>query len=447
MTNSSSLSKLWLMLGATALAVLAGGGLGLLAGWSGRIGAPILAVAALGALGGAALWLRRTEHALQAIADTCAAAAAGNLEARLLQAPPSGLLGQTQRSVNAMLDITDAFVREATGSMQYFSRGLFFRRVLDRGLPGSFGRAAKALNAAMAANEVKQKDFVTFAHQNVGAVANKVSDAAAKLHTMAEDMSATSGTLAAEAGAATAATEAGLANVQTIAAAAEELSVSVAEISRQVTHSAIMAQGAVQATEEASATVGNLAEAAQKVGEVLRLINAIASRTNLLALNATIEAARAGEFRQRLCGGGERSEVARPPDRAIHRRDRRAGDGDPHDHRAGGEGHRRHRRGDRRGRQHRSGDRRRGRATGRGDAGDRPQHPGGSRGYQGDRRQRRHGNVRLRRGGGDGAGGARGIIRAGERRGTPARGGDRVPEAAGQFVERLPAAAFQRLSQ
>jgi len=35
--------------------------------------------------------------------------------------------------------------------------------------------------------------------------------------------------------------------------------------------------------------------AAQKIGEVVNLINDIASQTNLLALNATIEAARAGD--------------------------------------------------------------------------------------------------------------------------------------------------------
>ena len=38
-----------------------------------------------------------------------------------------------------------------------------------------------------------------------------------------------------------------------------------------------------------------MAQAADKIGEVVGLINSIAQRTNLLALNATIEAARAGE--------------------------------------------------------------------------------------------------------------------------------------------------------
>jgi methyl-accepting chemotaxis protein len=42
-------------------------------------------------------------------------------------------------------------------------------------------------------------------------------------------------------------------------------------------------------------TVQGLADAAQKIGEVINLIQDIASQTNLLALNATIEAARAGE--------------------------------------------------------------------------------------------------------------------------------------------------------
>jgi methyl-accepting chemotaxis protein len=41
--------------------------------------------------------------------------------------------------------------------------------------------------------------------------------------------------------------------------------------------------------------VTGLAEAAERIGQVVSLINDIAAQTNLLALNATIEAARAGE--------------------------------------------------------------------------------------------------------------------------------------------------------
>ena len=41
--------------------------------------------------------------------------------------------------------------------------------------------------------------------------------------------------------------------------------------------------------------VRGLSEAADRVGEVVQLINDIAGQTNLLALNATIEAARAGD--------------------------------------------------------------------------------------------------------------------------------------------------------
>ena len=85
------------------------------------------------------------------------------------------------------------------------------------------------------------------------------------------------------------------ANVQTVAAATEELSASVAEIGRQVKQSASIAAKAVQEAELTNSEIQSLAAMAQKIGDIVKLINDIASQTNLLALNATIEAARAGE--------------------------------------------------------------------------------------------------------------------------------------------------------
>jgi len=84
-------------------------------------------------------------------------------------------------------------------------------------------------------------------------------------------------------------------SVNTVAAATEELASSVAEIGRQVTHSSSVAEQAVSKAGQTTQMVGSLAASAEKIGDVLRLIDAIASQTNLLALNATIEAARAGD--------------------------------------------------------------------------------------------------------------------------------------------------------
>ena len=84
-------------------------------------------------------------------------------------------------------------------------------------------------------------------------------------------------------------------NVDTAAAAASELSSSIAEISRQLTRTTDVVGTAVNEAEATNEQIAGLADAAQKIGDVVNLIGDIAGQTNLLALNATIEAARAGE--------------------------------------------------------------------------------------------------------------------------------------------------------
>jgi methyl-accepting chemotaxis protein len=73
------------------------------------------------------------------------------------------------------------------------------------------------------------------------------------------------------------------------------LSASINDISRQVTHAANIASRAVDMARQTDDTVQGLSKTASRIGEVVGLINDIASQTNLLALNATIEAARAGQ--------------------------------------------------------------------------------------------------------------------------------------------------------
>ena len=86
-----------------------------------------------------------------------------------------------------------------------------------------------------------------------------------------------------------------LSRTQTVASAAEELSVSIREISQQVTHSTEVVSRAVRASNDTRASMEALNGKVARIGTIADMISAIAAQTNLLALNATIEAARAGE--------------------------------------------------------------------------------------------------------------------------------------------------------
>jgi methyl-accepting chemotaxis protein len=83
--------------------------------------------------------------------------------------------------------------------------------------------------------------------------------------------------------------------MQAVASGAEQLAASVGEISRQAADARNISQKAVDQAHQTNTIISGLASAAQKIGDVVKLINSIADQTNLLALNATIEAARAGE--------------------------------------------------------------------------------------------------------------------------------------------------------
>ena len=84
-------------------------------------------------------------------------------------------------------------------------------------------------------------------------------------------------------------------NVEIAAGAAEELSATIAEISRQLEQTNRIVTTAVSEAGTTNEQIGSLAQSAQKIGDVVKLIQDVAGQTNLLALNATIEAARAGE--------------------------------------------------------------------------------------------------------------------------------------------------------
>ncbi len=192
---------------------------------------------------------------LTRLIDVCERSAVGDFEARMTGIDAASPLARLGHAVNRLLDMADAFAREAAAAMQNCSSDRYHRPVLLRGMQGSFRHSSRIINQA-----------------------------GQKMRTSGEQLAFVA-TLAAE----------NASNVGSVAAACEELNVSGSEIARQAQDSSAQGQQVVAKVDEAEAAVGQLGDVAQKVGRIIRVINTIAEQTHLLALNATIEAARAGD--------------------------------------------------------------------------------------------------------------------------------------------------------
>ncbi|RDI57931.1 methyl-accepting chemotaxis protein [Microvirga subterranea] len=172
-------------------------------------------------------------------------------------------------------------------AVQVFKEALIAKRDADE---------AAALEADAKMRRAQVLDELTKRFEaNVSALTQGLSSAATEMEATAQGMTAIADQTTRQSVNVASAAEQTSSNVQTVAAATEELSISIREIATQVMQSSQVADRAVQGAQRTNLTVQTLAETAEKIGNVVQLINNIAGQTNLLALNATIEAARAGE--------------------------------------------------------------------------------------------------------------------------------------------------------
>jgi methyl-accepting chemotaxis protein len=158
-------------------------------------------------------------------------------------------------------------------------------------------QAEAAREAQKRYDTVRRQTFDEMAEkfeQSVSAIISSVSSSASNLGVSADQMKKAMASVSQETGLVATASSQASTNVQIVASAAEELAFSVREIADQISKQAQLTVDA----EKLSHTGDNAAKAldhqTQNIGEIVSLINEIATQTNMLALNATIEAARAG---------------------------------------------------------------------------------------------------------------------------------------------------------
>ena len=273
------------------------------------------------------------------ITSVCHEVREGNFEARITNIEETGALAEAQNKVNNMIDCCDAFVREATASLDSVCRNIYYRRILSGGLQGSFRVAADMINSSIGTQEkavgkaraeaaaqqahivdtlaeglknladgnltfrigefpeayVQVRDDFNDAMarlqetiQAIAAAAREVSNATAEISVSTTDLSQR--------------TEEQAASLEQTSAAMEQMLATV----RKNAENAQQASGAAGSTRGVADRGGEIVtramdamtlieESSSRVSDIISVIDEIARQTNLLALNAAVEAARAGD--------------------------------------------------------------------------------------------------------------------------------------------------------
>ena len=193
--------------------------------------------------------------------------------------------------------------------------GIFVAVFLSRSIAGA-SRSVLTQAEAIAAGDLTREDLKVQSNDELGDLttainkmsaslkhmilaisenAVQVSSASEELNATSQQITANSEETSAQTKVVSNATEQVSQNLQTVATGAEEMGASIKDIAKNATEAAKIATSAVKAAQSANATVSKLGESSAEIGQVIKVITAIAQQTNLLALNATIEAARAGD--------------------------------------------------------------------------------------------------------------------------------------------------------
>lgn len=155
------------------------------------------------------------------------------------------------------------------------------------------GKVCKVVKYAVDITKEKQGRMQLI--ETLSQTSQQLSSAAEELAAVASQMAKNASMTSEKSTTAAANSEEVSKGVQTVSTNTEEMVASIKEIAKSSAEAATISKDAMNKAKSTNATITQLGDASQEIGNVIKVISSIAQQTNLLALNATIEAARAGD--------------------------------------------------------------------------------------------------------------------------------------------------------
>jgi methyl-accepting chemotaxis protein len=221
----------------------------------------------------------RERAAIAEISDLCDTMAAGDLEKRLNETDKDGFLLTMSQKLNGLAGMLQAMTGELAAITTALADGDVTKHV-DGDYAGVFGTLKNSVNRM--ADTLK--DF-----------AGRLRNASSAVRDASGEISAGSQDLAQR-------TESQAASIEETAASMHEITATVKQNADNAQAANQLAGAARQTAEkggrivtDAVTAMTGIEQSAQKISDIVGLIDEIAFQTNLLALNASVEAARAGE--------------------------------------------------------------------------------------------------------------------------------------------------------
>jgi methyl-accepting chemotaxis protein len=260
-----------------------------------NITTPLIAIASLASL----LAAKRERKTVAEVTRVCKLIAAGDLNQRILLSVRHNANPEMTDAINRIMDLTDAFMREASATLICLKESQYYRRILATGMLGEFSRTGDHINACVSSIQTKLQSFdgaignfekhVKSMTDTVSVASTQMAQASRGMLKAANETEGSSSTIIENA-------EQAFTNVRTVAAASEEMVQAIRSIEHQIALSADITSQTYGEVEKAKVSVNALVDAAREISSIATLIRSVAEQTKLLALNATIEAARAGEM-------------------------------------------------------------------------------------------------------------------------------------------------------